>query len=134
MRFSKTGFPKTCFSKTGFSKKLVFENRFSQKRLFENRFFQNRFFKNNWLFQNCFSKLSETRAAEVHQHNLRRVRRAQKHVLQLQVPMQNLVLDNVVVNGGGDKPWGHNYYCPDGGVLHGTAVGGTLPVPGCFKK
>lgn len=47
-------------------------------------------------------------------------------------PMQNLVLDNVVVNGGGDKPWGHNYYCPDGGV-QGTAVGGTSPVPDCFK-
>lgn len=45
-------------------------------------------------------------------------------------PMENVVFDNVVVQGAGDKPFGTNYKCE--GVASGVATGTTSPVPACF--
>lgn len=47
-------------------------------------------------------------------------------------PMTNIVFDNVVVTGGSDKPWGSDGYACYG-VVNGTAIGGTSPVPVCFN-
>jgi polygalacturonase len=47
-------------------------------------------------------------------------------------PITGLVLDNVVVNNPGDRPWGDDFFfCHD---VQGEAVGGTTPVPTCFLK
>lgn len=47
-------------------------------------------------------------------------------------PMTNIVFDNVVVQGAGDKPFGSSYKCE--GVATGVAMGGTHPVPPCFSS
>jgi hypothetical protein len=46
-------------------------------------------------------------------------------------PMQGVVFDNVVVNGGSTKPWGKGGYACHGAL--GNATGGTSPVPPCFN-
>lgn len=46
-------------------------------------------------------------------------------------PMHNITFDNVVYTNPGTEPFGTNYYCEG---IEGYAVGGTNPVPPCFKK
>eukprot|EP01126_Amoeba_proteus_P053927 TRINITY_DN6600_c0_g1_i1.p1 TRINITY_DN6600_c0_g1~~TRINITY_DN6600_c0_g1_i1.p1 ORF type:complete len:234 (-),score=45.02 TRINITY_DN6600_c0_g1_i1:51-752(-) len=47
-------------------------------------------------------------------------------------PMQNIIFDNVVVKHPPGWPWTPDYYTCEG-VARGIAVGGTWPVPKCFK-
>jgi hypothetical protein len=47
-------------------------------------------------------------------------------------PMHNVIFDNVVVTNAPADPWGDDFYFCDG--MQGTAMGGTSPVPPCFKK
>eukprot|EP00756_Hemistasia_phaeocysticola_P033207 Hpha_TRINITY_DN16453_c1_g13::TRINITY_DN16453_c1_g13_i1::g.161247::m.161247 len=47
-------------------------------------------------------------------------------------PMQNVVFDNVRVTNPGTKPWGDAFYkCEN---VNGIAIGGTDPVPPCFRN
>lgn len=46
-------------------------------------------------------------------------------------PMQNVVFDGVKINNPGQKPWGDSFYKCD--AIEGVAMGGTFPVPPCFK-
>jgi hypothetical protein len=46
-------------------------------------------------------------------------------------PIKNLTFNNVVVyNSTNTIPWGNNYMCS--GILNGTSMGNTDPVPNCF--
>jgi len=47
-------------------------------------------------------------------------------------PMKNVVFDHVVVNNPGSWPFGDDFYhCQN---IEGYALGGTYPVPPCFKQ
>jgi polygalacturonase len=47
------------------------------------------------------------------------------------MPMENIVFEDVVFNNPGDKPWGEDFFTCEG-VASGVATGNTWPVPPCF--
>ena len=47
-------------------------------------------------------------------------------------PMKNILFDGVVVNDPKNRPFEKYYACD--GVVNGTAIGGTQPVPPCFNQ
>lgn len=47
-------------------------------------------------------------------------------------PLQDITFDNVTVTNADKSPWDKKYYdCKN--VVNSVAIGGTSPVPPCFK-